>query len=78
MKRKFLKNFAYLNFIGVIILLQSNLGFSQNCTCSEYVYLNEPSSGSVHKYLVNTDGTLNPRCRPSTIYKLPFKSDPKP
>lgn len=30
----------------------------QTCDCAEYIYLNEPPSGSIHKYLVNADGSL--------------------
>ena len=32
---------------------------AQTCDCNEYIYLNEPhSGGSVHKYLINADGSL--------------------
>ena len=50
----------------LILYLILALGFSysnslnaQICDCNEYIYLNEPhSGGSVHKYLVNADGSL--------------------
>ncbi len=30
-----------------------------NCSCTEYIYLNEPFAGSVHKLQVQSDGTLS-------------------
>lgn len=46
-------------FLSFIFLLQPNLGISQDCTCTEYIYLNETSNGGVvHKYSVAADGTL--------------------
>jgi len=39
----------------IFIQLES---YGQSCDCNEYIYLNEPTSASIHKYLVNTDGSL--------------------
>lgn len=41
-----------------IFLMAASLQ-AQNCDCTEYIYLNEPSNGGkVHKYMVNADGSL--------------------
>ncbi|MEM9991391.1 MAG: hypothetical protein AAF738_06470 [Bacteroidota bacterium] len=42
----------YCLFILCCALAIPSVLDAQNCNCQEYVYLNEPTSGSVHKYLV--------------------------
>ena len=32
---------------------------TEDCFCNEYIYLNEPTVGGVHKVLVNNDGSLS-------------------
>ncbi len=61
MKRKYnsiLKAFTYVLFVVFFSFFTENI-FAQSCNCVEYLYLNENSNGGkVHKYAINTDGTL--------------------
>ena len=48
---------ALLSLIAMLFVTSSSL--SAQCNCQEYIYLNEVSGdGAIHKYIVNTDGTL--------------------
>lgn len=59
MNKPFVLNSICRILIFNFFLFQSTFSYAQNCSCNDYVYLNETSgTGSVHKYLVNADGTL--------------------
>jgi len=57
-KTKLLINFICLTFLSNTFLFQPNLGYAQNCDCTEMIYVNEAPGGNIHKYTVNADGTL--------------------
>lgn len=48
------------NFILFLVLLfvLPVLGISQTCDCKEYVYLNEPGTGGIHKFRIEPDGSF--------------------
>lgn len=43
----------------LLVLMFQIQGSAQDCTCVEYLYLNEPTGGgAIHKFTVNLDGSL--------------------
>jgi len=64
MNKNFLLNNTYISIVIKKVLLftllitWSNLLNAQTCECKDYIYLNDTSGDEVHKFLVNSDGTL--------------------
>ena len=45
--------------ISLLAIPEKSISQDVGCDCREVIYLNEPSSGSVHKYDILPDGTLD-------------------
>jgi len=43
----------------MLVLLTSQTSLAQTCSCVEYLYLNEPTTGgAIHKFQINADGSV--------------------
>lgn len=57
--RLFLSKIVVNIFVSLILLILNSAQINAQCSCTEYIYLNEISNGgSVHKYEINPDGSL--------------------
>ena len=46
------------NVLLFLLILTGSSAFAQFCDCTEYIYLNDTESRTVHKFKVESDGTL--------------------
>jgi len=48
----------FLLLLLLCLLINQSKANAQSCSCTEYLYLNDVGTGEVHKFAVNTDGTI--------------------
>jgi len=41
-----------------LMCFSATFAMAQNCECNEFIYLNDSRSPAVHKFQINSDGTL--------------------